>query len=124
MVEPAVLFLLALFVGILTFVLLAKTGKVRFRAGHTREAQKHPYPLYGSLLVKGELVKTVVYPGKINTLAEMFGCPYCYGEKATAVRICPVCNKPLSEDGYVIGRMFEERRRLHVIGCTGCRKRK
>jgi hypothetical protein len=126
LIEPAVLFGLALIVGILTFVLL-KTKKIeggqnRQRSGDTAlEQRNRPCPLCGTLLKKGERVKSVIYPSKGDTLAEVYGCPHCYGQSATELRICPVCKKPVSEDGYVIGRMFKEGRHLHVLGCTGCR---
>ena len=73
----------------------------------------------------GERVHTVVYPGKADTIAEVFGCPYCHGEAANAPRRCPVCKQLIPEKGYVIGRMFRkpERSHLHIVGCTECRKR-
>lgn len=128
MIEPFVLFLLALIIGILTFVLI-KTGTPAARgrsktAETTDEKRTRPCPLCGTLLKRGETVKTVVYTKKADTLAEVYGCPYCYGESATAVRTCPVCKKPVPENGCVIGRMFKEGRHLHVLGCTGCRKRR
>ncbi|MBN1686518.1 MAG: hypothetical protein JW852_07670, partial [Spirochaetales bacterium] len=122
-----VLFGLALVVGILTFTLL-RTGRKKNeerKTGKKPSAQERPVrpcPLCGSLLVKGETVKTIVYPSTGDTLAEVYGCPYCYGVNATAVRICPVCKKPVPDGGYVIGRMFKEGRHLHVLGCTRCRK--
>jgi len=129
LVEPAVLLLLALIVGILVFVLL-KTKKISTANSRLSkndgpvEERTRPCPLCGTPLKRGEKVKTVVYSVKTDTLAEVYGCPYCYGENATALRICPVCKKPIAEDGYVIGRMFKEGRHLHVLGCTGCRKRR
>ena len=66
-----------------------------------------------------------MYSGKSDTIAEVFGCKYCYGDDSQAARICPVCRESLPKDGYVIGRMFRtpEKNHLHVVGCTICRKR-
>ncbi len=125
MVEPIVLFGLTLLIGILIFTLFT-AGKKRASRSRTVvevEERRRPCPLCGTPLKKGETVKTVIYPAKGDTLAEVFGCPYCYGPNATAVRICPVCKKPVPPDGHVIGRMFKKNRHLHVLGCTGCRKR-
>lgn len=129
MIDPVVLVVLVLVGAILAFLLL-QAGKKSGTRGNRRkktsppEERTRPCPLCGSPLKKGETVKTVVYPAKGDTLAEVFGCPYCYGETATVPRICPVCKKPVPDDGYVIGRMFKEGRHLHVLGCTACRKRK
>ena len=130
MIEPMVLFGLALVVGLLIFTLQkAKDNEAKKRGKETRgrrapSERTRPCPLCGTALKKGEKVRTVVYPAKGDTLAEVYGCPYCYGENATAVRICPFCKKPVPDDGFVIGRMFKEGRHLHVLGCTLCRKRR
>lgn len=127
MVDPLVLVVLVVVGAILAFAIL-QAGKKnglpikRERNRSKSDERTRPCPLCGSPLKKGETVKTVVYPSKGDTLAEVFGCPFCYGETAVAVRICPVCKKPVPEDGFVIGRMFKEGRHLHVLGCTGCRK--
>lgn len=81
-------------------------------------------PLCGSALQKGETIRTVIYPGKNDTIAEVYGCPHCSGVTATEIRICLVCKNALPKDGFVIGRMFKQQRHLHVLGCTECRKRK
>ncbi len=125
--EPLVLLLLVIIIGILTFILFqTRKSAVKPRKGVKNAAlpgeKTRPCPLCGSQLKKGETVKTVVYQGKSDTIAEMFGCVYCYGERAIAQRICPVCKDPVPEDGYVVGRMFREGRHLHVVGCTRCRK--
>ena len=129
MIDPIVLVVVVLIAGVLAFTLLqaGKKGDTRRNRGKNKSnpvERTRPCPLCGSPLKKGETVKTVIYPAKGDTLAEVFGCPYCYGDTAAAVRICPVCKKPIPEEGHVIGRMFKEGRHLHVLGCTSCRERR
>lgn len=129
MPDPVILAVLVPMAFILAFILfqagkIGGTRKIRDKKESKQIERTRPCPLCGSPLKKGETVKTVVYSAKGDTLAEVFGCPYCYGESAIAVRKCPVCKKPIAEEGYVIGRMFKEGRHLHVLGCTGCRKRR
>ncbi|MBT3273589.1 MAG: hypothetical protein HN368_10555 [Spirochaetales bacterium] len=129
MSEYLVLLLLVILIGIFSFILFqtrkAAVGPKR-RTKKEIAAEKNertrPCPLCGSPLRKGETVKTVVYPGKSDTIAEVFGCRYCFGDAAIAVRKCPVCKDTVPEDGYVVGRMFREGKHLHVVGCTRCRK--
>lgn len=89
-------------------------------------------PICGSLLLRGELVKSVVYQGGVRTgnitekMSRLFGCPFCYPANPGHPRICPVCGKVLADDGYLIARMFERpdrpRKHVHVLGCTNCRR--
>ena len=127
MIDPVVFFVLVLLIGIAVLILF-QTKKPMVTRGRKKKAsvpeeRLRPCPLCSTMLRKGETVKTVIYPAKGDTLAEVFGCPYCYGDHPSAVRICPVCQKPVPDGGHVIGRMFKERRHLHVLGCTGCRRR-
>ena len=124
-IEILVLIILLLIVFMLLIVFRQKkpAQSIGWRKGRKSEEKTRPCPLCGSRLKKGERVRTVVLPGKADTLAEVYGCKYCFCERPTAVRICPVCLKPVPKDGYVIGRMFRERRHLHVLGCTQCRMR-
>ncbi len=126
MIEPVVFFVLVLLIGIVVLILFqTKKTSLPRKQGRKAEAppeRLRPCPLCGTMLRKGETVKTTIYPAKGDTLAEVYGCPYCYGDRATATRICPYCRKPVPDGGHVIGRMFKERRHLHVLGCTGCRK--
>ena len=130
MIEPAVLLVLVLIIVIFSFILFQSkknqvaVRKKREKATPPEQPKRKPCPLCGTMLVKGEKVKTVIYPAKGDTLAEVFGCPHCYGENADTVPICPVCKKPVPEEGHVIGRMFKEGRHLHVLGCTRCRARR
>lgn len=133
MIEPTVLVILAALIGILVFILLQTkkglplgVGGPRAKGKKTSPERTKPCPLCNTLLKKGETVKTVIYPAGSpggDTLAEMFGCPHCYGSGATALRICPVCDEPVPDDGFVIGRMFKEGRHFHALGCTRCRKK-
>ena len=87
----------------------------------------NPCPICGSPLKIGERVHSVVYPGTSGApdkMMEIFGCPYCYQNKNSVDRICPVCKNIIKEKGYVIARMFERpgRKHVHVLGCTGCYK--
>ena len=104
-------------------------GKGRSRGGQTENALLdsegvHPCPLCGTMLKRGERVKTIVYPGNPDSMAHIFGCPYCYPPGAEVRRSCPVCKREIADDGYVVARMFEGKgkRHVHVLGCTGCRR--
>ncbi|MCL2480141.1 MAG: hypothetical protein FWF38_00365 [Spirochaetaceae bacterium] len=86
-------------------------------------------PLCESSLSKEENVKSKTYPaspGSTDTLMDVFGCPKCIPPLGTEARICPVCKKKIPEDGFVIGRYFvrPDKKHLHVLGCTLCRKAK
>jgi len=84
-------------------------------------------PLCESSLSKGENVKSKTYPSESkDTLMDVFGCPKCMPPLGTADRICPVCKKKIPADGFVIGRYFvrPDKKHLHVLGCTLCRKAK
>ena len=88
-------------------------------------------PICGSLLEKGQLVKSIVFQGGVKAgniterMSHIFGCPHCYPANNKTPRICPVCQKTLSPDGYLVARMFErpdrQRKHVHVLGCTSCR---
>ena len=103
-------------------------------------------PLCGSGLKKGERVKSAAYPAKpgsdgrypggVEKLMEVYGCPHCIPPGGSEKRICPVCKKEVPENGYVMGRYFivnnteqrpdgsfaRRKNHLHVLGCTGCRR--
>ena len=103
-----------------------------------------PCPLCGKMLRRGETVHSVVFSGgqegyatddtgsrrgrsrPTDSLAHLFGCPYCYPANGENRRICPVCRKEISAEGYVIARMFEKpgKKHVHVLGCTQCRERR
>ena len=58
-----------------------------------------------------------------DTLTHIFGCPYCYPPDDEHPRYCPVCERKLGAEDYVIARMFNRapRSHVHVLGCTQCR---
>ena len=112
----------------------------------TEDAFSNFCPLCGSGLKKGERVKSAAYPvkpgsngrypGGVEKLMEVYGCPHCMPPGGSEKRICPVCRKELPANGYVVGRYFivdnQEKRpdgsisgkknHLHVLGCTRCRR--
>ena len=96
-----------------------------------------PCPLCGTLLKKGETVKSKVIEigasgrhgqnqlGVKESVAHLFGCPYCWPGNPEHVRHCPACRVALKNEDYVIARYFEKeasKNHLHVLGCTVCRK--
>lgn len=140
--EGAVLVVMAVIVGLLIYTLL-KLGRSDYRLLANRMARKSrahlevlkPCPLCGAMLRRGETVHSVVFSGPSprdrsssrpeDSLAHLFGCPYCYPVNDDHPRVCPVCSARISDDGYVVARMFEKpgRKHVHVLGCTECRKR-
>ncbi len=83
-----------------------------------------PCPICSTMLKRGERVKSAVFQGKPDSIAHIFGCPYCYPPSPETPRICPVCKQVVADDGYVVARMFEGKGKthVHVLGCTGCRR--
>ena len=89
-------------------------------------------PVCGSLLEKGQLVKSIAFQGGVKVgnvterLSHIFGCLFCYPANEKTPRVCPVCRRTVPADGYLIARMFErsdrERKHVHVLGCTACRR--
>lgn len=54
-------------------------------------------PLCGSGLTRSEKVKSVLFPGKPDSMMEIYGCPYCFPPDNKIKRICPVCKKELKK---------------------------
>lgn len=115
---------------ILLWMFLGLFGPYRRRrtllkAGERAAAEEKPRtcPLCGEVLSPGQRVKTRVNPGQGDKLMQIFGCPHCYPPNIECKRICPVCEKEVPRQGYVIARLFEHPRRkhVHVLGCSGCR---
>ena len=81
-----------------------------------------PCPLCKTLLVPGERVHSVVYPGKGDRLVEIYGCPYCYPPNRRYPRYCPSCSRPLQEEELIFARLFENTGKVHVHvnGCRVC----
>ena len=84
-------------------------------------------PVCGSVLKKGESLKSAVYPGKDDKLCYIYGCSHCYPTCIDNVkRICPVCKKSIGQESHLIARYFERRNtkdRVHILGCPNCRFR-
>jgi hypothetical protein len=98
-------------------------GKNRLRRGFVGEAGV--CPLCETILAKGEQIKSALYPGESDRICHIFGCPHCHPYLEESVtRSCPVCKKPVPQEGYLIARFFERpnnKRHVHILGCTGCR---
>jgi hypothetical protein len=83
-------------------------------------------PVCSAQLNKGELVKSRAFPslsGGKDRLMHIRGCAYCLGDDGRDRR-CPVCGDSLTEDDYLIARMFERanrRKHVHVQGCSRCK---
>ncbi len=138
--EGAVLVVMAVIVGLLVYTLV-RLGRSDYRLLANRMARKSrsqlevlkPCPLCATMLRRGETVHSVVFSGSSprdrspsqseDSLAHLFGCPYCHPANESHPRVCPVCSKRIPPDGYVIARMFEKpgRKHVHVLGCTECR---
>jgi hypothetical protein len=81
-------------------------------------------PVCGEKLAPGMLVKSKLYSQKgVDRIMHVYGCPYCWPYNTEYRRICPVCEKIVPKEGYLIARYFEnpQRRHVHVLGCSGCR---
>ncbi len=150
-IHTVVLIVLALIIAYLIYTIL-RLRKGDYSQLANRMAKKSrdslevlkPCPLCGTMLHRGERIRTVVFSGDGRTkreeelrpgqrasrqnpiedaISHMFGCPHCYGPQAHADRRCPVCNDILAINDYVVARLFirEGRKHLHVLGCTRCR---
>lgn len=129
--ELLILILLAVVTGLLIFTLfrMRRNGYsllANRMAKRTRDSLEvlRPCPICHTMLKRGETVHSIVF-GKKNedTIAHLFGCPYCYPNNNKHVRVCPVCRSDLPAEGYLVARMFERKgkRHVHVLGCTECR---
>ena len=95
-------------------------GKVREKGVGVRKC-----PVCGEMLVPGAMVKSKVFQRKGgDQMMQVFGCPYCWPDNTEYRRICPVCEKVIPRDGYLVARYFSgpNRRHVHVLGCSGCRR--
>ena len=139
-IELTILIFLLFLIALLLGLKLRRTegsGRSRKRSSDGAISEggiKKTCPLCGSPLSAGERVRSVIYPGKGDTLAEIHGCPHCDAAVSTAGiadneigmrnRYCPVCKGVVPENGYVIARYFRrtEKNHMHVLGCTRCRR--
>ncbi len=91
---------------------------------------KSPCPLCGTVLYTGENVISRVY--KTGSAKEqpctIHGCPHCYPETERGIqRQCPVCHKKVPAKGHLTAYIFsrgQEKKHVHVTGCTECHKKK
>ncbi|TFG78706.1 MAG: hypothetical protein E4H20_12525, partial [Spirochaetales bacterium] len=82
-------------------------------------------PVCGEILAPGALVKSRIFLKRGNDkIMHVYGCPYCWPDNTEYRRVCPVCEKIVPKDGYLVARYFEspQRRHVHVLGCSGCRR--
>ncbi|GAB1432892.1 hypothetical protein MASR2M29_15170 [Spirochaetota bacterium] len=82
-------------------------------------------PVCNEKLAVGMLVRSKVFTSKsMDKIMQIYGCPYCWPENTQYPRLCPVCEKIVPRGGYLIARYFEhpERRHVHVLGCSGCKR--
>ncbi|GBU29549.1 hypothetical protein R84B8_03122 [Treponema sp. R8-4-B8] len=84
-------------------------------------------PVCSTLLLKGDLIKTVVFPpateSSIDRLMYIKGCYICLNNNVP--RRCPVCKAELTVEDFLVARMFKRpfaKNHVHVLGCNRCRK--
>ncbi len=120
-----------IFTGTLVVILLFLLTRKQSADSQSRENAEPPVfhttcPICGSGLTKKERVKSVLFPGKPDSMMEIYGCPHCYPPNKKVKRICPVCKKELAPDSIVIARAFQrpDKTHVHVLGCSECYRRK
>ena len=83
-------------------------------------------PLCNSPLLPGEnLVSKVYRPMTVpDQLCHINGCPHCYPVTEPGIRrTCPVCGKPVAQDGQLVARLFnykDGKKHVLVMGCNHC----
>ncbi len=123
-----ILIFVAIFLIWLLYIVFSATAK-RGNPDNVYETGKRGdpgvCPVCGTILKKGESLKSALYPGEKDRLCYIYGCPHCYPHcKAHLTRQCPVCKEPLSQENHLIARYFEridESKRVHIVGCPKCR---
>jgi RNase P subunit RPR2 len=128
--------LIAVFIAVLVFVL--KKGRVYLtkpvgKPARIDDAQRFSTcPLCGSKLVAGENLTSRVYSPETGEGTDkpctIHGCPHCHPKPATPniVRVCPVCEKIVPAQGYLLARVFYrygKKEHVHVVGCSECHKK-
>ena len=100
-------------------------AREKVRNGGTGAARPGTCTLCGSILVRGETMKSDILPGHGDRMMRVFGCPHCLGrEEERKPRFCPVCEAQLGPGDHAVARFFERpgRKHVHILGCTICRK--
>ena len=71
----------------------------------------------------GQKIHSVAFNAANESIMHLYGCPHCYPERTALKRICPVCKKELSVQGFLVGRMWDRKgkKHLHISGCTECK---
>lgn len=83
-------------------------------------------PVCRTNLLPNEQIISRVYntESKTNQRCTIVGCPYCFPHvQAGITRKCPVCNKKISQEGYLIAHLFihpNKKNHVHIVGCTEC----
>ena len=128
----------AFFSVIVIIIALLYFRKTFFNGKKTSKLQKTvspsavKCPVCGTGLAPGQNLVSKVF-GKVgksdDQLCYVYGCPSCYPEaKPYIKRMCPVCHKEISQDGYLLSRMFNKTKsgKPHVIinGCGNCSRHK
>ncbi len=91
---------------------------------------KSPCPLCGTMLYGGENIISRVYKtGSANEQpCTIHGCPHCFPDVESGLqRLCPVCHKKVPTKGHLTAYIFtrnQQKKHVHVTGCTECHKKK
>ena len=128
----AVVFLIAIFIAVLVFVV--KRTRVQItQTPRARDIGVQRYsscPLCGTKLVPGENIVSRIYTteGSQGRPCTIHGCPHCYPQPASPVirRVCPVCKKVVPANGHLLSRIFYrngQKQHVHVVGCSECHKK-
>jgi hypothetical protein len=89
-------------------------------------------PLCGTKLIVGEnLVSRIYSPDSgagTDKPCTIHGCPHCYPAPKSphVMRVCPVCNKIIPANGYLLARIFYrygKKQHVHIAGCSECHKK-
>ncbi|MCL2878666.1 MAG: hypothetical protein FWF29_00340 [Treponema sp.] len=104
----------------------------RARQQHGEPGDPQVCPVCSTKLGKGYLVKSQAFPslnGGQDRLMYIRGCIYCIN--GDLPRVCPVCGMALTQNDFLIARMFErpdlpggahQKNHVHVNGCSRCKR--
>jgi RNase P subunit RPR2 len=125
--------LICAFVGVLIFVVKSINTTITRQSikKATNAIQRYSAcPLCGTKLIPGENLVSRIYTTEksADKPCTIHGCPHCYPQPASEsiVRVCPVCNKVVPDDGHLLARIFyrnNQKQHVHVVGCTECHKK-
>lgn len=121
---------------LIAILYLKKQFSSKKNTSKTENNASGPYfvkcPVCDSFLKPGQNIYSKVFRSQKQAndqLCYVYGCPNCYPEcKSGLTRICPVCHKNVSAEGYLLSRMFNKTKsgKPHVIinGCGNCNRHK